>query len=45
MDIGVVILTCNAVFFYSFLLGVVAGIKAAKGGLVSDSIGDPKTSS
>ena len=30
MDIGVVILTCNAVFFYSFLLGVVAGIKAAK---------------
>jgi hypothetical protein len=30
MDIGIVILTCNAVFFYSFLFGAVMGFKAAK---------------
>jgi hypothetical protein len=30
MDIGIVILTCNAVFFYAFIFGVVMGWKAAK---------------
>ena len=28
MDIGIVVLTCNAGFFYSLLVGVVMGFKA-----------------